>query len=367
MNRGRLRRGHLVEFKVGFQLDPSMSSNELADLIQNLESDPERGEIAVEIQALQSIYSEEGAISIWKPEHSSSSSRLPKDTIRLDVRTALSPLHKDVDFRVLVSLPPTYPASSPPQLQILSRYIGAFQVDSVLFGAALKTYISRGRVEFTPREVAIFDGVENLREVIQRWYEERLSALDAAKSQKGDEKGHGDENPDGDLVLEDEHISSTGTSLTATQSELPDGVQIWVSEPIVDRKSTFIGRACQITHPSQVPLILSYLMEDKSTAKAAHPVINAWRCEVNGTMHQDNDDDGETAAGARLAHLLQILDLKDVLVVVTRYFGGIHLHGDRFRHINSVARAALEAGGFLDEPEDHRRKGRMGAKGRGKA
>lgn len=48
-------------------------------------------------------------------------------------------------------------------------------------------------------------------------------------------------------------------------------------------------------------------MSDRKIAKAAHPVIHAWRCEVNGVMHQDNDDDGETAAGSRLAHLLQIL------------------------------------------------------------
>ena len=36
-----------------------------------------------------------------------------------------------------------------------------------------------------------------------------------------------------------------------------------------------------------------------------------------------------------------------MLVVVTRYFGGIHLGPDRFKHINQAARDALEAGGFL--------------------
>jgi putative IMPACT (imprinted ancient) family translation regulator len=86
-------------------------------------------------------------------------------------------------------------------------------------------------------------------------------------------------------------------------------------------------------------------------------------------VREDNDDDGETAAGGRLAHLLQILvlnvlscicscnshiSLKEVsncLVVVTRYFGGIHLGPDRFKHINQVARNAMEKGGFLDEHE----------------
>jgi len=90
---------------------------------------------------------------------------------------------------------------------------------------------------------------------------------------------------------------------------------------------------------------------------------------------EDNNDDGETAAGGRLAHLLQILvplfpcmcacnshivlkEVSNCLVIVTRYFGGIHLGPDRFKHINQAARNALEMGGFLDESEAKRNAGR---------
>ncbi len=44
----------------------------------------------------------------------------------------------------------------------------------------------------------------------------------------------------------------------------------------------------------------------------------------------------------------QILDVKNVLVVVSRWFGGVLLGGDRFKHINNATRDALELGGFLD-------------------
>jgi len=86
----------------------------------------------------------------------------------------------------------------------------------------------------------------------------------------------------------------------------------------------------------------------------------------------DNDDDGETAAGNRLAHLLQILvsvilsvlvptltvlqEVNNVLVVVTRYFGGIQLGADRFKYINQAARNALELGGFLNSGADKKRR-----------
>jgi len=110
----------------------------------------------------------------------------------------------------------------------------------------------------------------------------------------------------------------------------------------------------------QVPLVLAFLMTDRRVAKAAHPAINAWRCQVGNVLYQDNDDDGESAAGGRLAHLLQILDVKDVLVVVTRYFGGTLLGADRFKHINQAARDALELGGFIESnhtPSETRTKG----------
>jgi hypothetical protein len=149
----------------------------------------------------------------------------------------------------------------------------------------LKTYISSGKVEFVPGEVAIFDGIENVKEVVQQWYEGHLSAGAAAALLREEEKGQSilpAEADGSDEVTTDQPHSSANPDTT----ELPGGVHIWVSEPIVDRKSTFIGRACQITHPSQVPIILAYLLNDKSISRATHPVINAWRCEVNGTLHQ---------------------------------------------------------------------------------
>ena len=88
-------------------------------------------------------------------------------------------------------------------------------------------------------------------------------------------------------------------------AEMPPGVTIVEAEPIQDRKSAFVGRACRITDPSQVgklysleksvrptalhpqvPLILAHLMSDRRIARAAHPIINAWRCRVGSVLHQ---------------------------------------------------------------------------------
>jgi len=76
----------------------------------------------------------------------------------------------------------------------------------------------------------------------------------------------------------------------------------------------------------------------------------------------DYDDDGESQAGARLKHLLEILELDNVLVVVSRWYGGTLLGADRFKHINQAARDALELGGFLVEKEKESKGGKRGKK-----
>jgi putative IMPACT (imprinted ancient) family translation regulator len=59
-------------------------------------------------------------------------------------------------------------------------------------------------------------------------------------------------------------------------------------------------------------------------------------------LKHDNDDDGEDAAGGRLAMLLDVRDEDGVLVVVSRWYGGIHLGPRRFAVIANVARELLD-------------------------
>ncbi|EGN92047.1 hypothetical protein SERLA73DRAFT_191694 [Serpula lacrymans var. lacrymans S7.3] len=348
--------------------DASQNAQELDEFIANLMLQPEREQVASELGVLQSIYGD-SAIKVWHPTPGSSPApdtqigdKDGSDTIRYVAALNLLSPHEDVSLRILVSIPPSYPNSSPPQLQLLSRYIGAFGVDSSLFGSILRTFISVNGAEWSPDSVCVFDGLQNVLERCSAWYEDRLSVEKAGELMRGDAHAREEEHVSSSITdqkIDDEHV------LPRDVPALPDGIRIVEAESIVDRRSVFIGRACEISHPSQVPLILSSLMADRRISRAAHPIINAWRCQVGNLLHQDNDDDGETAAGSRLAHLLQILEINNVLVVVTRYFGGIHLGPDRFKHINQAARNALELGGFLDqEGGTSSKSGRGAGKGR---
>ena len=59
------------------------------------------------------------------------------------------------------------------------------------------------------------------------------------------------------------------------------------------------------------------------------------------------DDDGESAAGQRLLHLLHQLHVHNAVVVVSRWYGGIKLGPDRFKLINNAARDLLVREGFV--------------------
>ncbi|KAJ7481517.1 ribosomal protein S5 domain 2-type protein [Mycena latifolia] len=320
------------------------------EFIEDLLQRPDREAIGSEIEVLQSIYGDE-AIQLWIPNAPSTGHSHDPTTTRYEAVLSLPSPHEDVSIRVLVSFPDAYPASAPPQLQLLSRYIGAFGADSALFGAVLRTFISSASgVEWAPGAVCVFDGLQSVLDRCAAWYGERLSAEAAGALVRADL------HPDPDSAAR--ALTPMPGPPAAEAPPLPEGIKMFLAEPITDRKSAFVGRACAISHPSEVPIILAHLMSDRRIARAAHPIINAWRCQVGTLLHQDNDDDGETAAGGRLAHLLHILEVDNVLVVVTRYFGGIHLGPDRFKHINQAARNALELGGFLEADAAPGKRGR---------
>lgn len=112
-----------------------------------------------------------------------------------------------------------------------------------------------------------------------------------------------------------------------------------------------IAHVCKVTCMEHVQWALSELLfNDKKVAKATHNMF-AYRFTNDelGTHVSDNDDDGEKGSGSKLASLLDMCDVENVLVVVSRWFGGSKLGPARFKWIAGVARDGLVQGGFLKE------------------
>lgn len=161
-------------------------------------------------------------------------------------------------------------------------------------------------------------------------------------------------------IEEDEKLMQAGESSFSTRPIANSEEPPWtVSDVLVELKSVFVARCAPVTSPTQAKQFLQHLLEtDKKVAKATHN-ITAHRIQSgNGVTFQDCDDDGETAAGGRLLHLMQLTDVWNVMVVVTRWYGGQKLGPARFGIINTVAKDALVKGGFVQDHASSKKKKR---------
>ncbi|KAF9104502.1 hypothetical protein BGX27_010061 [Mortierella sp. AM989] len=297
---------------------------------------------------------------------------------------------RELEFRIY--FPEGYPEtnSSAPVHEIVSIYYGTLRLTN-----AIIQEIDQGLDEcFVPGEVVVFTWIEWLRNFLEELEarmekdslqgHSRIGHDNTSVNQSSDREESKDEDEDSseshraasdyfstDDSPQDLHgsvpllssLSSSLSSLSLLHSPASSsdnnslrvprvgGVpefSIRSGPPIVDRKSVFVAHLASITQPSQAPLMIQQLkQENKKVVKATHNIM-AFRVENdNGTISQDNDDDGETAAGSRLLHLMSILDVKNVVVVVSRWYGGIPLSADRFKHINNAARLLLDDCGYI--------------------
>ncbi|XP_013854721.1 protein IMPACT isoform X2 [Sus scrofa] len=148
-------------------------------------------------------------------------------------------------------------------------------------------------------------------------------------------------------------VKALDFDISASRTELEELPPIDHGVPITDRRSTFQAHLAPVVCPKQVKMVLAKLYENKKIASATHNIY-AYRiyCEDKQTFLQDCEDDGETAAGGRLLHLMEILNVKNVMVVVSRWYGGILLGPDRFKHINNCARNILVEKNYTSSPEE---------------
>jgi putative IMPACT (imprinted ancient) family translation regulator len=60
-----------------------------------------------------------------------------------------------------------------------------------------------------------------------------------------------------------------------------------------------------------------------------------------GKIFEIKNDDGETGAGAVILRLLQHAQVVNTIVVVTRWYGGIKLGTDRYKHVQDATKYFL--------------------------
>lgn len=269
---------------------------------------------ADELLALDSIYAGE---SLRVVAIDGSSGRWePSSKVRLELQLPLD-VKEPPSLRLSLSIPSSYPASSsPPQLQLLDRFLGPYEVDTKLFSDVLRTFrTSKDEAwgEGDPARAVLFEGCEAVKARVEEWLKE-AEKRDAERKAQDGRAGAGEE------VTQSQEHDVAPIEVQLQRRRAPESpyaqsarAKQWTTtDAVVERKSTFVGHAVRLDHVEEVPYLLEALLDKYPRIdKATHPLMRAWVCaEKRGgatIMHRDNDDDGETAAGGRLAHLLDTL------------------------------------------------------------
>ncbi|CAG9467500.1 unnamed protein product [Pedinophyceae sp. YPF-701] len=239
-------------------------------------------------------------------------------------------------------LPCDYPSTAGPVLEFLSPHLDAAQ----------REWCSSGASDLVvPGASCIYPVAEWLRE------QEHLWATDGAEPADGDPGGG---------KLSEEQEAELAAAVEKHCAFVDDVAStIITGEPFTERKSTFQAHVCPVKSAAEVDAFVEALFRNNKVRNATHNILayRIWVDERQAWLQDCDDgvgpdDPGEDAAGGRLLHLMQVADVKDCAVVVTRWYGGVLLGPSRFALINNAARQLLEQTGYIVQ--------KAGKAGRGK-
>jgi putative IMPACT (imprinted ancient) family translation regulator len=105
---------------------------------------------------------------------------------------------------------------------------------------------------------------------------------------------------------------------------------------LIDRGSKYAVSGGPARDEAEARALVVELCRAKRFAKATH---HSWGliC-AEGPI---KNDDGEAGAGMVILRMLERAGVRDHVVIVTRWYGGKHLGGDRFRHVQEAVRVYL--------------------------
>ena len=106
---------------------------------------------------------------------------------------------------------------------------------------------------------------------------------------------------------------------------------------ISDRGSKYAVSGGECHSPEEARAFIKSLCRKKKFAKATH---TTWAFLQDAAPVKN--DDGESGAGMVIIRMLEREGLQNHIVVVTRWYGGKQLGGDRFRHVQTAVRHYLD-------------------------
>lgn len=136
-------------------------------------------------------------------------------------------------------------------------------------------------------------------------------------------------------------MSQQSTRFDFENKKTPQNNFILHEQIIEDRGSRYSVSWGKVQKREDIKLFLLRLKQNKKYAKATH---NTWAARISheGAIYETKSDDGETGAGMVILKVMQKEEVSDCVICVTRWFGGIKLMGDRFKHVQDATKYAIK-------------------------
>lgn len=120
----------------------------------------------------------------------------------------------------------------------------------------------------------------------------------------------------------------------------PDEIFQNYEKIITDRRSVYSVSIGRVTNKEDIKQFLKKTKKIKNHNKATH---HTWAVRISndGVIYESKNDGGETGAGQVILRILQKKNMINTVVCVTRWYGGIKLEADRFKHVQDATIYAL--------------------------
>ena len=116
---------------------------------------------------------------------------------------------------------------------------------------------------------------------------------------------------------------------------------------VVDRKSKYAVTSFPAVSEEDFKEKLKLLLKDKKFRSADHNIAAYRILSPEGRLLEYKNDgynspSKETGAGVMMLEIMRQRKAENLCIVVTRWYGGVHLGADRFKHVRNATIQILE-------------------------
>ena len=124
--------------------------------------------------------------------------------------------------------------------------------------------------------------------------------------------------------------------------EWQPSTDLFLKNCITDRGSKYSATLKILHSKDEARTVVKALKKNIFYTKATHNSYAYRVVDSAGMVHEWKNDDGETGAGMCILRELERAEVINCLVVITRYYGGVQLHADRFVHVINATKLILD-------------------------